>query len=154
MVLHPTPGIRAANPNQFGHVAAGREVIVTYACKKLRNIFFYHTTTQPVILPWDNYIVLRVAPTSALPPTKCMPCQSICACAINLSLSLYHFCPKRNDIIWQLELGKIWRQMLPYLHLRRYAVAETNYLLSNACNWGTKTKQSNHPCLCRTKMWM
>jgi hypothetical protein len=33
--------------------------------------------------------------------------------------------------------------MLPYLHLRRYAVAETNYLLSNACNWGTKTKQSN-----------
>jgi hypothetical protein len=50
--------------------------------------FFYHTTTQPVILPWDNYIVLRVAPTSALPPTKCMPCQSICACAINLSLSV------------------------------------------------------------------
>ena len=56
-IASPPPGIRAANPNQFGHVAAGREVIVTYACKKLRNIFFYHTTTQPVILPWDNYIV-------------------------------------------------------------------------------------------------
>ena len=56
--------------------------------EKVAKHFFNHTTTQPVILSWDNYIVLRVAPTSALPPTKCMPCQSICACAINLSLSV------------------------------------------------------------------